>query len=280
MSEILEFLKDNLGIILSILVPSVITIILYAISIKSKKISFTKIYTWKLVNTDTKFISNKLSIKIGKKTIKDLSVFIFELKNTWKVVVDKSDFIDWKDLIIEFKWWELLLSNLKETTPDYLKDDVNFLVKENQLCIKPFTINTWDSLIFEVFYEWKNKKIIPKPRIKWITKLKKVNFIKQKLFFLFFAFLFANLSIFLKALDKSLISTKSVFDIFFKDNVEIQNIYLKICNYLLIIVIFYFIYRIVKVENTSDRLRWRIRWKMNGWVFERHLTYLSKLWKN
>lgn len=271
----IEFLKNYYPHIiwfLWLLIP----VIIYLVSNKTKKIAFTKIYTWKLINTDTKFINNKLSIKIWDKVIKDLSVFIFELKNVWKIVVDKTDFIDWKDLIIEFEWWDLLLANLKETLPEYLRDEVSFSVKENKLCIKPFIINTGDSLIFEVFYEWDNKKVIPKPRIKGIINFKNVSFTKQRLFFLFIAMIIANLQLFIKAVDKSLLSNETAVDIFFKQNVEIQNIYLRYSSYLLIFVMVYFLYRFVKVENTADRLRWRIRWENKVRTFLKNLFNQEK----
>lgn len=254
-----EYIKYNFLSLLSIIVPTIVAIFIFYLQRKKKKINLFVIYNWKIINSSNSIINKKLSIKFWDKEINDLGLLIFEIKNTWNVIIDKNDFIDNKDLVIEFNWWEILVSNLKETTPDYLKEDVWYSILWNKLLINPFTINTWDSLIFEVLANWDIEKIISKPRIKWIKEIKKVNFNFSKIKYFIFMALFLYWAMFIKYYDKALFENKSVIEVF-KSNEILHNNFLKVMYYIFPIITFYFFYKFIKIEIIADKLRWRVKW--------------------
>lgn len=254
-----EYLKNNLLWLLSIIVPTIVAIFIFYLQRKKKKINLFVIYNWKIINSSNSIINKKLSIKFWDKEINDLGLLIFEIKNTWNVVIDKNDFIDNKDLVIEFNWWEILVSNLKETTPDYLKEDVWYSILWNKLLINPFTINTWDSLIFEVLANWDIEKISPKPRIKWIKEIKKVNFNFSKIKYFLWTALFIYWAIFIKYFDKAIYENKSIIEIF-NNNEVLHNNILKTLYYIFPIIALYLFYKFIKIEIIADKLRWRVKW--------------------
>lgn len=254
-NQIITYISNNI----SRIIPTIVAIILWIITIifmikqnKKKRLWLFEIYKNDLIDLEETTIKNDLKISYKNNSVSKISLYVFELKNVWDIIIEKEDFIEWRVFCLMFTWVSVIGVNIKSVKPDFLK---NYIIEldysDNEIRIDPFTLDVWESIQVEVILDWTPLKIEEWYRIKWIWSLIKNN-VKGKqrkiIFFLIFSFLFYLIISVLN--DEAKWIRRNYFDSSNFANIRYQILFY--ISYLSFIVSFWFAIKYIALVKYTD----------------------------